>query len=73
MPTRVPDASRNPERTLPVKGKDRETTPYCMDDARRECSDMRCMLDIGECTGACAIVVLRDFAQRLSNIVEYVN
>jgi len=40
-------------------------TPYWMDDARRACPGMRCMLEIGECTGMCAMVALRDLSQRL--------
>jgi hypothetical protein len=46
--------------------------PYSMDDARSECPGIRCMLDIGEGTGMCAMVVLRDLSQRLSDVVEYI-
>lgn len=69
MPIRAPDVSRNPGRTLPVNGKDREMMPHSIDDTRSEGPRMRCMLDIGEGTGMCAMLALRDLFQRLSKII----
>ena len=58
-------ASKRPRKTLPLSGFDRDTIPWCVDEASKPFSDTRRISLIRLLSGEYVIAEVRDLSQRL--------